>query len=81
MTEAVPDVEGYVVPEACRILQQAGYQVAAVITSGSSRPYRARVLRQRQLNENVIELTQGFEFYEDPRITKKEVTDRVLQDY
>ncbi|MGD0152205.1 MAG: hypothetical protein ABSC17_00370 [Thermacetogeniaceae bacterium] len=80
MTVPVPDVEGYVVLEACRILQQAGYQVA-VITTGCSRPYRARVLRQRQLNESLIELTQGFEFYEDPSINEKEVTDRALQDY
>lgn len=79
MTEAVPEIEGYLLPEACRILQQAGYQVS-VVTTGSCRPFRSRVLRQRQLNENLIELTQGFEFYEDPTISKKEVKDRALQD-
>ncbi len=80
MAEPVPDVECYLLSEACRILQQAGYQVA-VITSGSSRPYRARVLRQRQLSESMIELTQGFEFYQDPSINEKEVTDRAVQDF
>jgi hypothetical protein len=61
------DVTGYLLPEACGILQQAGYQVAVVAT-GSPRPYQARVLRQRQLNENLIELTQSCEFYQDPGI-------------
>jgi hypothetical protein len=61
------DVAGYLLPEACRILQQAGYQVAVVVT-GSPRPYQARVLRQRQLNEYLIELTQSCEYYQDPSI-------------
>jgi hypothetical protein len=73
------DLAGYLLPEACRILQQAGYQVAVVAT-GSPGPYRARVLRQRQLNENLIELTQSCEFYQDPGIDEMEVRDSALQD-
>jgi hypothetical protein len=64
------DVGGYLLPEACSILEQAGYQVAVVAT-GSPRPYPARVLRQRQLNENLIELTQACEFYQDPGVDEK----------
>lgn len=74
------DVAGYLLPEASQILKQAGYQVAVVAT-GSPRPYQARVLRQRQLNENLIELTRSCEFYQDPTITEKEVRDSALQDY
>lgn len=72
MSESVPDIEGYLLPEACRVLQQAGLQVE-IITTGNSRPNRSRVLRQRQLNANLIELTQGYELYKDPSIDEKEV--------
>jgi hypothetical protein len=64
------DVAGYLLPEACRILQQAGYRVA-VVDTGSPGPYQARVLRQRQLNEDLIELTQSCELYQDPRIEER----------
>ena len=53
----------------------------AVVATGSPRPYQARVLRQRQLNENLIELTQACEFYQDPCADEKEVRDSALQDY
>jgi hypothetical protein len=66
------DVTGYLLPEACEILQQAGYQVAVVAT-GNPRPYHARVLRQRQLNKNLIELTQSCEFYQDPSSDEESV--------
>ena len=66
-------------PEACSILEQAGYQVTVVAT-GSQGPYPARVLRQRQLNENLIELTKACEFYQDPCVDEKEVRDSALQD-
>ena len=59
------DVAGYLLPEACRILRQAGYQVMVVAT-GNTSLYPARVLRQRQLNEYLIELTQACEYYQDP---------------
>jgi hypothetical protein len=73
------NVEAYLLPEACRILQQAGFEVAVVAT-GNPGPYRPRVLRQRQLSEELIELTQAPEFYRDP-IDEKEVKNDGLQDH
>lgn len=79
MKEKAQNVEAYLLPEACRILRQAGFEVAVAAT-GSPRPYRSRVLRQRQLGESLIELTQGCEFCRDPSIEEKEVKNDVLQD-
>jgi hypothetical protein len=75
----VIDVEGYLLSEACRFLQQAGYQVAEVAT-GNPRPYPIRVLRQRQLDDHLIELTQACELYSDPGVDDREAKDGALQD-
>ncbi len=71
MFQDVPDIEGFLFQEACGILQQAGYQIQ-VVSTGKPSIYRARVLRQRHVNTNIIELTQGLECYKDPGINENE---------
>ncbi len=62
-----PNVEGYPLAEACQILQQAGFEVV-MVASGSPGPNNARVLRQRQLDVNLIELIHASELYKDPSL-------------
>jgi hypothetical protein len=77
--KSAPDMVGYWLEEACSLLEQAGFKVAVVAT-GSPRPYPARVLRQRLLHEDLIELTKADELYLDPSSDEKEVRDDALQD-
>jgi len=73
------DVEGYLLSDARHVLQQAGYRVTEVAT-GSLRSYPIRVLRQRQLDDKLVELTHACELYSEPGVDDKEAKDGALQD-
>lgn len=83
MTESkkqIPDVIGYTSKEGYQILQKGGYHVDFKYTHNHS-DKRSRIVRQKMLENGIVELVISNEYYNDPAIDKKEVKMSGLQDY
>lgn len=63
----VPDVVGFIYEEAYSILYEAGFTIHVCLT-GEISQFRKRVLRQRLIGNNNIELIICYESYNDPGV-------------
>lgn len=61
----VPDVIGLTQEEGCSVMQNGGYRVNSVYTYHQSKSI-SRIVRQRVLDQGIVELVISDEYYHDP---------------
>lgn len=66
----IPDVVGLLLEDAVSLLAQNGLQASYQVKPENK---RIRVLRQRVREDGTIDLTLGYEMYNDPSLEEKEV--------
>jgi beta-lactam-binding protein with PASTA domain len=64
-TNQVPDVLGLTVEEGCLILQKYGYRISCSYTYYQDK-YISRIIGQRVLDKEIVELVISDEYYNDP---------------